>query len=106
MAEPAFIERLNLVCSEGKFRSRAALARAAGVPAASLQKYFEGSEPTRLALAALAQAGNVSLEWLATGQGPKERRPPIPDGYGQVMMYDLRESGGHIGPFLDRPTLS
>ena len=39
-----------------------------------VRQYLSGqSEPTRPALIALADAANVRVEWLATGEGPKER---------------------------------
>src|SRR5690242_6810409 len=85
----AFVRRLEQIVST--FRSKAAFAQAANIPASSLQTYFEGAEPNRLTLAALADAGKVSLEWLVRGRGYKEVRPQIPDGYAPIFFYDIRK---------------
>src|SRR5256885_3703337 len=74
----AFIRRLEQVASA--FRSRAAFAQAAKIPASSLQTYFEGAEPNRLTLTALADAGNVSLEWLRRCRGNKDTPTPVDHG--------------------------
>jgi hypothetical protein len=94
----AFIKRLEEVASN--FRSRAAFALAAGIPASSLQSYFEGSEPTRATLYALADAGRVSLEWLACGRGYKDPHPQVPDGYLAIPFYDIRKAGGYVYPLV------
>ena len=94
----AFIKRLEEVASN--FRSRAAFALAAGIPASSLQSYFEGSEPTRATLFALADAGRVSLEWLARGRGYKDPHPQVPDGYLAIPFYDIRKAGGYVYPLV------
>lgn len=98
MASQTFIERLEQ--ASAKFPSRAALAKAANIPPSSLQAYFEGAEPTRPALVALAQAANVSLDWLATGRGYMEPHPPVPDGYGAIPFYDVLKSGGYVYPLV------
>jgi len=94
----AFAERLEEACS--KFPSRAAFAKTAGIPPSSLQTYFEGAEPTRPVLVALARAANVSLDWLAEGRGGKEPRPPVPKGYGEIPYYDVLKSGGYVYPLI------
>ena len=83
----AFILRLEEIAS--RFRSRAAFAQAANIPASSLQSYFEGAEPSRLTLTALADAGRVSLEWLMRGRGYRELHPQVPDGYAGIPFYDV-----------------
>lgn len=53
---------------------RKAAAGAAGVSSDSLQRYIrEEVEPTFSAVAGLAHAANVNLEWLATGEGPMKK---------------------------------
>jgi len=99
-ADHAFIARLEE--AGAKFPSRAALAKAANLPPSSLQAYFEGTEPTRPALVALAQAAGVSIEWLAEGRGYKEPHPPVPDGYAALPFYDLRKSNGYIYPLISQ----
>lgn len=94
----AFILRLEETASP--FRSRAAFAKAADIPASSLQSYFEGVEPSRLTLMALAEAGSVSLEWLMRGRGYKELRPQVPEGYAGIPFYDVRKAGGYVYPLV------
>jgi phage repressor protein C with HTH and peptisase S24 domain len=94
----AFILRLEETASP--FRSRAAFAKAADIPASSLQSYFEGVEPNRLTLMALAEAGSVSLEWLMRGRGYKELRPQVPEGYAGIPFYDVRKAGGYVYPLV------
>ena len=84
-----FIKRLEEII--GDFQSRAALAKKAELPPSSLQSYIEGAEPTRPALVALARAANVSIEWLADNRGYKQPHPPVPDGYGAIPVYDVRD---------------
>src|SRR5579863_8396687 len=93
-----FTKRLEEII--GGFRSRAALAKAAGLPPSSLQSYLEGAEPTRPALVALARAAEVSLEWLADDRGYKKPRPYVPDGYGEIPFFDIRKSGGYVYPLV------
>jgi hypothetical protein len=97
-SDPAFIKRLEELI--GEFPSRAALAKAAGLPPSSLQSYIEGAEPTRPALVALARAANVSLEWLADHRGYKKPHPRVPDGYAGIPVYDIRTSGGYVYPLV------
>lgn len=46
-----------------------ALARKADLSQSGIRRYFCGGEPTRKVLIALAQAAEVDLVWLATGDG-------------------------------------
>jgi hypothetical protein len=94
----AFILRLEEIAS--RFRSKAAFAQAANIPASSLQSYFEGAEPSRLTLTALADAGRVSLEWLIRGRGYRELHPQVPDGYAGIPFYDVRKAGGYVYPLV------
>jgi len=71
-AATSFPERLRQVIAE--FGSRNALAKSSRIPASTLQSYEAGSKPGIDALTTLARVANVSLDWLATGQG--EMRPP------------------------------
>lgn len=97
-ASTAFIKRLEEIAA--KFRSRAAFAQAAGIPPTSLQSYFEGAEPNRMTLLALADAGRVSLEWLVRGRGYKDPRPQVPDGYVGISFYDIRKARGYVYPLV------
>jgi len=51
------------------------LADKANIPLSTMQKYLQGSAPTFEKLAAIAQAGNVSVDWLTTGKDYRETIP-------------------------------
>lgn len=51
----------------------AAFGRRCGIGEATLRKYFKGTLPNIDNLVAIADAANVSIEWLATGRGSKQR---------------------------------
>jgi len=97
-SDRGFIQRMEELI--GEFPSRAALAKAAGLPPSSLQSYIEGDAPTRPALVALARAAEVSLEWLADNRGYKKPHPPVPDGYAAIPVYDVRKAGGYVYPLV------
>ncbi len=97
-SDGGFIKRLEEIV--GEFPSRAALAKKADLPPSSLQSYIEGAVPTRPALVALARAAEVSLEWLADNRGYKKPHPPVPDGYAEIPVYDVRKSGGYVYPLV------
>lgn len=55
-----------------------AFARTANISRANIDKYLKvGSDPSRTKLISMANAANVSVEWLATGNG-------VPEKYGQL----------------------
>jgi Helix-turn-helix len=56
-----------------QFSGFSSLAKSSGIPSSTLQAYEAGSLPGMHALLALAQVGNVDLNWLMTGNG--EMRP-------------------------------
>lgn len=94
--DQAFIERLKKVTA--KVGSANALSKAAGLSQSGVQRYLNGGEPSRKALIAIALAGDVSLEWLATGRGnPEEAKDLTPAGmedYAFVPLYDAQCSAG------------
>lgn len=55
----------------------AAFGRRCGINESTLRKYFSGTLPNVENLIAIADAANVSIEWLATGRGPKQRGASI-----------------------------
>lgn len=55
------------------FKSVRAFATASGVSQTGLQRLINGGEPTLSTLVALAKAADVSVEWLATGEGPMRK---------------------------------
>jgi transcriptional regulator with XRE-family HTH domain len=63
-----FIDRLKTLIEE--FPSLSAFARSCGIAESTIRKWRDGdSEPDRDKLVALAEAANVSLEWLVAGKG-------------------------------------
>lgn len=64
-----FPQRVEALVGE---RSVRAFARDCGVTDSAVRKYIAGeSEPSRERLVKMADAAGVSVEWLATGRGPK-----------------------------------
>lgn len=51
----------------------AAFARRCGFGESLLRKYLQGSEPSATNLAKIADAAGVTVDWLATGRGPRTR---------------------------------
>lgn len=63
-----FTERLKKTIGSESARS---FAKRAGILPATFHNYLKGaSEPRRLEIIAIAEAADVSLEWLSTGRGP------------------------------------
>jgi hypothetical protein len=55
----------------------AGFSRRSGVPESNLRAYMKrGVKPGLDHLVAMADAANVSIEWLATGRGPRQRQAP------------------------------
>lgn len=68
--------------------------KASGVSSTQINRYIRGeSQPTIEPLIALAQAGGVSLEWLATGNGSMEGGAPA----------DALAGYAAISPLADQP---
>ena len=78
MSDDAFIKRLRLL----SFRAGnlVGLAEKAGVSNSTVHLWLKGSEPSREKIVALADAMNVSVEWLATGRGEMSAQGH-PEGY-------------------------
>ena len=51
----------------------ASFARKSGIGESLMRKYLSGSEPSASNLARIAEVAGVTLDWLATGRGPKRR---------------------------------
>ncbi|SES24197.1 Phage repressor protein C, contains Cro/C1-type HTH and peptisase s24 domains [Vreelandella subterranea] len=94
--DEAFIERLRSLAEY--HGSVNALAKAAGVSQSGLQRYLNGGEPSRKALIAIALASDVSLGWLATGEGDKQESGQEEvagmEDYAFVPLYDAQCSAG------------
>lgn len=78
------------------------LANKAGIHETQLYKYIKGTNAPSLAvIAAIADAGGVSLDWLIRGETEEKTTRPAPgeslnEGeYAYVPLYDARCSAGH-----------
>jgi hypothetical protein len=87
----SFAGRFALLVKE--FGSRYRLAKISGVPESTLQQYADQELPPRGdILIKLARAANVSIEWLATGQGKMRAAGQLPGAtFADVAMVELRE---------------
>lgn len=92
-----FAERLKLVVGEEAIRS---FAERTGIASSSIHQYLTGkSDPSRVNVIKMADAGNVRVEWLATGEGPKKRGEVEDSGldldvFALVPRYDVEVSAG------------
>lgn len=67
--DPAFVRRVNQVCE--MVGGRKELASRAGLSPSVIDKYAQGkSDPSRQRVVAIAHAAGVSVQWLASGEGP------------------------------------
>jgi hypothetical protein len=78
-----------------------ALAKRGGLAQSSVNQYLRekagrASEPGVEALVKLADAGRVSIGWLASGRPPKDPGAALPEGYGLFPCFDLRPYGWRI----------
>lgn len=67
-----FIERIKKICEIAG--NPAKLAKKTGITANAIRSYIStGREPSRKNLIAMAEATEVNLLWLATGEGPMKK---------------------------------
>lgn len=87
----SFAGRFALLVKE--FGSRYRLAKASGVSESTLQQYSDQELPPRSdILIKLAHAANVSIEWLAAGQGEMRAAVQLPGAtFADVAMIELRD---------------
>lgn len=90
-----FSERLQSLV-EGL--TQASFAKAAGISQAGLHKLLNGGEPNLGTLIALANAGDVGVEWLATGEGARARH-----GSSHGASLSSTETRGALGEFAMIP---
>lgn len=72
----AFSDRLRDLIGT---QTTSAFARKVGLSESLIRKYLAGSEPSLSKANQIAQRANVSLEWLATGQGYLYRQAEVVD---------------------------
>ena len=102
----SFSDRIKIVAERvGGFTE---LARRTSLSTSVLHKYVsDASDPSRKRLIAIAEAGGVSLEWLATGRGSPDAATPTsvePAQFAEIPRYDVELSAGH-GAFAERAQL-
>ena len=68
----AFISRMRQLAENAG--SVNALAKQAGISQSGIRRYFEGGEPARPLIVALAKAGNVSVNWLISGEEDQPKK--------------------------------
>ncbi len=76
-----FIKRLRLLMQGQTEKS---FSTQVGLHQATFRRYLDGSEPSRKSLIAIANGANVTIQWLATGEGPMR---PV-----ESLMYPEDES--------------
>lgn len=99
-----FARRLRQIIA--KVGNASTLARRVGISNSALTRYLAGSEPSRRVLIALADAADVSLEWLIRGSGRAQPWAPndLPKSMTTLPLYRL--AGQDAGVFGDqRPTI-
>ncbi|MBB4287408.1 helix-turn-helix domain-containing protein [Roseospira goensis] len=84
--DAGFHARLNLILADEK--SSTAFARRAGLSQSGFRRIEKGGEPGLQSLLSIAQAAGVSIEWLATGEGPMRRDPAPAQGQAQERAQD------------------
>ncbi|TPJ83883.1 helix-turn-helix transcriptional regulator [Mesorhizobium sp. B2-6-3] len=94
----SFAERLRLALSG---ESPHAFSKRSGIGDSTMRKYLMGSMPGLDNLLIIADAANVTLDWLAAGKGPMHPgKSPImvmggtPEGFVTVPKIDIRPSAG------------
>ena len=95
----AFRERLNECVRRCGNPNQ--LSKKSGLPISTIVRYFNGSEPTRPMLNALASAAGVSLEWLATGANASSSNATGVDAY----VPTISEPNANMGDIVRIPRL-
>jgi phage repressor protein C with HTH and peptisase S24 domain len=102
--DPKLAERLRIAVA--RVGNASAASRLSGVPVSTLNNYLAGRDMKRGPMVALADATNVSLEWLATGRGemvagaaaaPTAQpiaNPALGSSFVLIPRYDVRASAG------------
>lgn len=70
--------------------AQAEIARRLGITDAGVKNYFEGRIPSGITLLEICDLTGVSIHWLLTGEGPKEREIVKAIKNGQVDYNEIR----------------
>lgn len=83
----AFIDRMQILAKNAG--SVNALAKQAGISQSGIRRYFEGGEPARPQLIALAKASGVSISWLITGEEDPKKTTTIHQHFPNPSMKEM-----------------
>lgn len=98
--DTSFAERLRIALSG---ESPHAFSKRSGIGDSTMRKYLMGSMPGLDNLLVIAEAANVTLDWLAAGKGPMTPgrggrtfmvAGGAPEGFVSLPMLDIRPSAG------------
>ena len=80
-------------------------AKAAGVPYTTLRDYMNGQEMKLSAVAALARACGVSLDWITfgTGEAPTQPESPVPNATQSSDTPQARANAATAESFISCP---
>ena len=104
-----FASRLEAVRQERGAKSVRAFALAIGVHPTSMRSYLKSmNDPTRENLIRIARHCAVSVEWLATGRGPKHPETYYPELIGHHPVGTVLPDGSEVvqGPFMPFPGIA
>lgn len=84
------------------FASENEFARLSGVTGTSLRSYLSGSsDPSRERVVRMADVGGVSVEWLASGRGPRETQARPTNGVRDASVpYRLTSEDAALERFI------
>ena len=87
-----FSERLtHLVTREGGRAKKQTFARKIGVKPQQLSRYLKGQLPEASTLVAIAEVGQVSVDWLLTGREARGREAEAVSPAAQVVLQRFAE---------------
>ncbi|WP_130472775.1 LexA family transcriptional regulator [Candidatus Magnetaquicoccus inordinatus] len=85
-----FLSRLNDVVNQEDIGNWAQLSKVANIPMSTLQSIKKGVNPGFDTISRIAAATGISLDWLATGEGPKMRgkHDPLREPLDQYLVSE------------------
>ena len=90
--ETGFSERLKSLIGTQSARS---FAQKAGMGDSTLRAILNGAMPRLDNLLRIAEAANVSVEWLATGKQPKKSDSEFEEEFALIPGYNVQVAAGH-----------
>lgn len=93
IATAGFAARLREVIEEA--HNPSAYAEACGLSPSLVQSYSQGSQPGLENLIKLANGAAVTVEWLATGRGPKHPSDIDTETFALIQRMNIQANAGH-----------